>query len=75
LRDEARNLKRRYVKYLPDQDRALVERDSEHLYKRQQKGQVQIADVGYDASYVGQLSIGTPGQNFYVTLDTGSADL
>lgn len=38
-------------------------------------GDVQLTNHNLDASYSGQVSIGTPGQTFDVVLDTGSADL
>ena len=34
-----------------------------------------LTDVGDDASYSGQVAVGTPAQDFLVILDTGSADL
>lgn len=42
--------------------------------KRQQSGFAQLQDNGKDASYAGQVSVGTPAQTFPVILDTGSAD-
>jgi hypothetical protein len=38
-------------------------------------GEVQLTNHNLDASYSGQVQIGTPAQAFDVVLDTGSADL
>lgn len=46
-----------------------------HLKKRQQSGSVKLQNNGIDASYSGQVSIGTPPQSFSIILDTGSSDL
>ncbi|EIN11518.1 acid protease [Punctularia strigosozonata HHB-11173 SS5] len=45
--------------------------------KRKRAGQtvgVSITNEGHDASYVAQVSVGTPAKDFLVVLDTGSSD-
>lgn len=44
-------------------------------FKRQKSASVPIIDQNSDSSYFGTISVGTPGQNLNVILDTGSADL
>ncbi|CAK9780955.1 acid protease [Cutaneotrichosporon oleaginosum] len=44
-------------------------------HKRQTSGGVNLQNNGIDASYSGQVSIGTPAQPFNIILDTGSSDL
>lgn len=34
-----------------------------------------MTNVGIDASYAGQVGVGTPAQNFLLILDTGSSDM
>ncbi|GMK53889.1 hypothetical protein CspeluHIS016_0104750 [Cutaneotrichosporon spelunceum] len=43
--------------------------------RKRQSGNVGLQNNGIDASYSGQVSIGTPAQPFHIILDTGSSDL
>ncbi|BEI84073.1 hypothetical protein CcaverHIS002_0406770 [Cutaneotrichosporon cavernicola] len=45
------------------------------LSRKRQSGNVGLQNNGIDASYSGQVSIGTPAQPFNIILDTGSSDL
>ncbi|RSH95062.1 hypothetical protein EHS25_000148 [Saitozyma podzolica] len=74
-------MRRKYAQHLDADGQELLRRDQDEvelekreLHKRA-TGNVSLIDVGVDASYAGQVTIGTPGQTFDVILDTGSADL
>ncbi|KAL7421026.1 hypothetical protein Q5752_003910 [Cryptotrichosporon argae] len=82
LRDEASHLRRKYARHLGPDGRRLLGRDQAAEREQRQRraikrstGQVSLIDIGIDSSYSGTVSIGTPAQEFYVIIDTGSSDL
>lgn len=74
----------------PDETWAFALRQREHVLARwggkdsaaanearaaiEKRQTIGLQDYGQDSSYYGQVSVGTPKQNFNVVLDTGSAD-
>ncbi|WWD06960.1 hypothetical protein V865_005057 [Kwoniella europaea PYCC6329] len=82
LRGQASGLRKKYEQHLGERSKDLLKRDriNEELSKRsplgrRASGSVQLTDVGIDASYSGQVTIGTPAQDFLLIMDTGSSDL
>ncbi|EIW65821.1 hypothetical protein TREMEDRAFT_46056 [Tremella mesenterica DSM 1558] len=78
LKGQARDMRRKYSAQLGEKGKELRKKDlkeMELLKRKRSTGEVSLTDVGIDASYSGQVSIGTPAQDFLVILDTGSADL
>ncbi|ORY24226.1 endopeptidase, partial [Naematelia encephala] len=75
LKSQARGLRSKYAAHLGERGTELYERDHAELLRKRATGTVSMTDVGIDASYSGQVSIGTPAQDFLLILDTGSADL
>ena len=71
LADQAAGLRSKYASQLSERDAELHAR---HLAKRA-VANVSLVDIGVDASYAAQITIGSPAQQFLVIMDTGSADL
>ncbi|OXH30255.1 endopeptidase [Cryptococcus neoformans] len=83
LLDQAKGLRSKYAPHLGERGQELRRRDiiDEGITRRKRANQkratgtVSLTDVGLDASYAGQVSIGTPAQDFLVIMDSGSSDL
>ncbi|WVQ63697.1 uncharacterized protein L199_001850 [Kwoniella botswanensis] len=82
LKGQASGLRKKYEQHLGERSKDLLKRDrvNEELNRRwplgrRASGSVQLTDVGIDASYSGQVTIGTPSQDFLLIMDTGSSDL
>jgi len=79
LKNAASGLRKKYEAHLDERGQEMVKRDrmirrEEERRVKRATGSVQMTDVGIDASYAGQVSIGNPAQNFLLILDTGSSD-
>ncbi|WWC72882.1 uncharacterized protein I206_106846 [Kwoniella pini CBS 10737] len=83
LKGQARGLRKKYAHHLGERGQDLLKRDryeedfeiGRRSIGRRSSGTVELTDVGIDASYSGQVSIGTPAQDFLLIMDTGSSDL
>ncbi|ADV23137.1 endopeptidase [Cryptococcus gattii E566] len=83
LLDQAKGLRSKYAPHLGERGQELRRRDiidagikkRKRANQKRATGTVSLTDVGLDASYAGQVSIGTPAQNFLVIMDSGSSDL
>nr|ODO03913.1 endopeptidase [Cryptococcus depauperatus CBS 7855] len=80
LLGQARAMRSKYAAHLDERGQQLLRRDEESVFEKKRwrgrsTGTVSLIDIGLDASYAGNVSIGTPAQDFLVILDTGSADL
>lgn len=82
--DQREGLLSKYAAYLAPDDAELHARSTAHRRRasndlnnnnKRAVANVTLADIGVDASYAAQVSIGTPAQDFLLIMDTGSADL
>ncbi|WVO15347.1 hypothetical protein L204_103003 [Cryptococcus depauperatus] len=77
---QSKALRIKYESLLNDEGKEMLRRDRlEEMAKRDLKGRttgtVNLVDVSLDASYCGQVTIGSQNSQFLVIMDTGSSDL
>ncbi|GMK54580.1 hypothetical protein CspeluHIS016_0111660 [Cutaneotrichosporon spelunceum] len=78
MQHEAANLRQKYGSHLDKREAEYLQQTKRALQKRAGTADGQrmnMIDVNVDASYAGIVSVGTPPQNFYAIMDTGSSDL
>ncbi|BEI80158.1 hypothetical protein CcaverHIS002_0106870 [Cutaneotrichosporon cavernicola] len=78
MQHEAANLRQKYGAHLDKREADYLEQTKRALQKRAGTADGQrmnMINVNVDASYAGTVSVGTPPQDFYAIMDTGSSDL
>uniref|UniRef100_A0A0K0F107 Peptidase A1 domain-containing protein n=1 Tax=Strongyloides venezuelensis TaxID=75913 RepID=A0A0K0F107_STRVS len=58
-----------------EEPRGANETETEYYARKKKKAVIQNVYSFFDAQYLGNVSLGTPGQKFRVVLDTGSSNL